>query len=99
MDRPRLTEDELIYEIIAQLHELESDLSLCKHSIERCNSPEVLEVIKYLQVAHMLIGYNRMKLLLRDYGYHVHRLGLNGSDAVVTGYIGVIDTSKGRLVF
>lgn len=94
-----LHEEELIHAIVDQIHEIEDDLSLCRHSLPNIDRPEVDQLIRYLQVAHMILGYNRMKNSLKTYGYHVHRLGLDGSDAVVTGYLGVIDTKKGQLIF
>ena len=94
-----LSEDDLLNAIVDQLNEIEEDLSLCRHSLPNTDHPEVEQLIRYLQVAHMVLGYNRMKLALRAFGYNVHRLGLDGSDAVVTGYLGVIDTQKGQLIF
>lgn len=96
---PSLDETELVGSIVDQLQELESDLALCRHSIIDSTRPEIQTVVRYLQVAHLVIGYNRLSNLLRPYGYSIHRLGLDGSDAVVTGYCGVIDTSKGQLIF
>ena len=97
--KPGLSEEELLNAIVDQLNEIEEDLSLCKHSLPNVSRPEIDQLVRYLQVAHMVLGYNRMKLALRAFGYNVHRLGLDGSDAVVTGYLGVIVTRKVQLIF
>nr|DAS76623.1 MAG TPA: hypothetical protein [Caudoviricetes sp.] len=99
MARSTFSEDSLLHEIVDQLNEIEADLSLSKHGAEISTDPAIQKLIQYLQVAHFVFGYQKMKNMLRPFGYHIHRLGLDGRDAVVTGYTGVIDTSKGRIIF
>lgn len=99
MARSEFSERALLHEIVNQLNEIEEDLSLTKHSVEQSIDPPIQKLIQYLQVAHFIFGYQRLKNLLRPFGYQIHRLGLDGGDVVVTGYIDAIYTSKGRIIF